>query len=193
METEQKATIPVHKPDIKEKIFFLSSGLLVSVPFTLFFSEFSDSLCVAMPLLFAQVCSSVIFAPFIEEFAKVFPLLYRHGETERSILDLGILVGLGFGVTEFVLYVFTLGASFIARVPGVIFHASSAGITAYGIAKKKPVPFYLISVAFHLANNLLALFSDSFSFLYIPGILVLIATYLLAWRLYRRTSETIVV
>jgi RsiW-degrading membrane proteinase PrsW (M82 family) len=79
METEQKASISLHKPDIKEKIFFFLSGLLVSVPFTLFFSEFSSSLCVAMPLLFAQVCSSVIFAPFIEEVAKVFPLFYRHG------------------------------------------------------------------------------------------------------------------
>jgi RsiW-degrading membrane proteinase PrsW (M82 family) len=191
METEQ-ATIAVHKPNIKEKIFFLSSGLLVSVPFTLFFYEFAGSLCVAMPLFFAQVCSSVIVAPFVEEFAKVFPLIYRHGETERSLLDLGILVGLGFGVTEFALYVFTLGAPVISRVPGVIFHASSAGITAYGIAKKKPVRFYLISVAFHLANNLLALFSSSFALLYIPGLIVLIATYLLAWRLYHRTSETIV-
>ena len=192
METEQKALISVHKPDIKEKIFFLGSGLLMSVPFTLFFSEFSNSMCVAMPLLFAQVCSLVIFAPFIEEVAKVFPLFYRHGETERSLLDLGILVGLGFGVTEFVLYVFTLGAPFIARIPGVIFHASSAGITAYGIAKKKPLPFYLISVAFHLTNNLLALFSSSFPFLYIPGIIVLVAAYLFAWRLYHRTSQTIV-
>jgi RsiW-degrading membrane proteinase PrsW (M82 family) len=191
METEQKATIPLHKPDIREKLFFLISGLLVSVPFTLFFSNFSDSLCVAMPLFFAQVCSSVIFAPFIEELAKVFPLFYRHGETERSLLDLGIIVGLGFGVTEFALYVFALGAPLISRVPGVIFHASSTCITAYGIVKKKPMPFYLIAVAFHLANNFLALLSDSFSF--IPGLLVLIAAYLLAWRLYRRTSETIVV
>jgi RsiW-degrading membrane proteinase PrsW (M82 family) len=191
METEQ-ATISVHKPDIKEKIFFLSSGLLMSVPFTLFFSEFSNSLCVAMPLLFAQVCALVIFAPFIEEVAKVFPLFYRHGETERSLLDLGILVGVGFGVTEFALYVFTLGAPFISRIPGVIFHASSAGITAYGIAKKKPLQFYLIAVAFHLANNLLALFSSEFALLYIPGLIVLVAAYLLAWRLYRRTSETIV-
>jgi RsiW-degrading membrane proteinase PrsW (M82 family) len=193
METEQKAAISVHKPDIKEKIFFFISGLLVSVPFTVFFSEFSNSLCVAMPLLFAQVCSVVIFAPFIEEVAKVFPLFYRHGETERSLLELGILVGLGFGVTEFALYVFALGAPFISRVPGVIFHASSTGITAYGIAKKKPITFYLIAVAFHLANNFLALFSNSFSFLYIPGLIVLIATYLLAWYLYSRTSETIIV
>jgi len=191
METEQ-ATISVHKPDIKEKIFFLSSGLLMSVPFTLFFSDFSNSLCVAMPLLFAQVCALVIFAPFIEEVAKVFPLFYRHGETERSLLDLGILVGVGFGLTEFALYVFTLGVPFISRIPGVIFHASSAAIAAYGIAKKKPLQFYLIAVTFHLANNLLALFSSEFALLYIPGLIVLVATYLLAWRLYRRSSETIV-
>jgi RsiW-degrading membrane proteinase PrsW (M82 family) len=193
MKTEQKATISLHKPDIKEKIFFFLSGLLVSVPFTVFFSGFSDSLCVAMPLLFSQVCSLVIFAPFIEEVAKVFPLFYRHGETERSFLNLGILAGLGFGVTEFALYVFALNAPFISRVPGVIFHASSTCITAYGIAKKKPITFYLIAVAFHLANNLLALLSNSFSFLYIPALFVLVSTYFLAWYLYRRTSETIVV
>lgn len=191
METEE-AIILAHKPDIKEKIFFLSSGLLMSVPFTLFFSEFSNSLCVAMPLLFAQVCALVIFAPFIEEVAKVFPLFYRHGETERSIVDLGILAGVGFGVTEFALYVFTLGSPPLSRIPGIIFHASSAAITAYGIATKKPVQFYLIAVTFHLTNNLLALFASDLALLYIPGIIFLVATYLLAWRLYRRTSETIV-
>ncbi|UCF45475.1 MAG: PrsW family intramembrane metalloprotease [Candidatus Bathyarchaeota archaeon] len=193
METEQRVEISFHKPSIKEKIFFLVSGLIVSVPFTVFLSEFSDSLCVAMPLLFAEVCSLVVFAPFIEELAKVFPLFYRHGETERSILNLGILVGLGFGVTEFALYVFALGAPFISRVAGVIFHASSTGITAYGIAKKKPIQFYLIAVAFHLTNNLFALFSDSFWLFFISGPIVLISTFLLVWHLYRRTSETIVV
>jgi RsiW-degrading membrane proteinase PrsW (M82 family) len=192
METEQKATIRVHKPDIKEKIFFLGSGLLMSVPFTLFVSDFSDSLCVAMPLIVAQVCTLVIFTPFIEEVAKVFPLFYRHGETERSIVDLGILAGVGFGITELVLYVFTLGEPIISRIPGVIFHASSTCITAYGIAKKKPLKFFLIAVAAHLANNLFALFSSTVSFLYIPAVIVLLATYLLAWRLYSRTSETIV-
>ena len=72
METEQKATIPVHKPDIKEKIFFLGAGLLMSLPFTLFFSDLSNTLCVALPLPFAQVCAIVIFTPFIQEVAKVF-------------------------------------------------------------------------------------------------------------------------
>jgi RsiW-degrading membrane proteinase PrsW (M82 family) len=192
METEQKAVIPVHKPDVKEKTFFFISGLLVSVPFTLFFSGFTATLCVALSSFFAEVCSIVIFAPFIEEFAKVIPLFYRHGETERSIVNLAVLTGLGFGITELILYVFTLGAPFISRVPGVIFHASSTCITAYGIATKKPLPFYLIAVAAHLANNLLALFSSEVTFLYILGVAVLVAIYLLAWRLYRRTSETVV-
>jgi RsiW-degrading membrane proteinase PrsW (M82 family) len=191
METAQKTVVSVHKPNVKEKIFFLISGLLVSVPFTLFFSDFADSLCFVLPMFFAEVCSAVIFAPFIEEFAKVFPLYYRHGETERSIMTLAILAGLGFGITEFVLYVFTLNAPFISRVPGLIFHASSAGITAYGIAKKKPLRFYLIAVSLHLANNLFALLGSSL--LYLPGVAVLVATYFLAWRLYQRTSETIVV
>jgi hypothetical protein len=191
MEAEKPAEIAIHKPGVKEKIFFFISGVLVSVPFTLFFSDFTNSLCVALPMLFAEVCSTVIFAPFIEEFAKVFPLFYRHGETERSIVTLAILTGLGFGVTEFVLYVFVLDVFFIARVPGIIFHASSACITAYGIAKKKFVLFYLIAVSLHLANNLFALAGSFISI--IPGLAVLITTYLLAWRLYNRTSETVVV
>lgn len=191
METEQKAVMPVHKPDIKEKIFFFISGLLVSVPFTLFFSGFTDTLCVALPVFFAEVCSVVLFAPFIEEFAKVFPFFYRHGETERSLVNLAILTGLAFGITELILYVTTLGAPFISRVPGVIFHASSACITAYGIAKKNPLLFYLVAVSLHLANNLLALLGTFL--LAIPEITVLVITYLLAWRLYHRTSETVVV
>ena len=192
METKQEAKIAVHKPDIREKIFFLSAGLLMSVPFTLFFSDLSNALCVAMPLLIAQVCAIVIIAPFIEEVAKVFPLFYRHGETERSLLDLGILVGVGFGLTEFALYVFTFDAPVLARIPGVIFHASSACITAYGIAKKRPLQFYLIAVAAHLMYNLLALFSSESSFLLIPSLTVLIAIYIQAWRLYHQTSEKVV-
>jgi RsiW-degrading membrane proteinase PrsW (M82 family) len=191
MGTEQTAVVSVHKPNVKEKIFFFISGLLVSVPFTLFFSDFTDSLCDVLPMFFGQVCSIVIFAPFIEEFAKVFPLYYRHGETERAIVTLAVLTGLGFGVTELVLYVFALDASFISRVPGLIFHASSAGITAYGIAKKKPIVFYLIAVSLHLANNLFALLGASL--LYLPGVAIWVVTFLLARRFYLQTSETIVV
>ena len=65
-----------------------------------------------MPFLHPQFCSIVLLAPVIEELAKVVPLLYRHGENERSIMNLGILTGLGFGITAFVLYPFVLGAPF---------------------------------------------------------------------------------
>ena len=191
MENEQKAELPVHKPDVKEKIFFFLSGLLVSVPFTLFFSGFTDTLCVALPQFLGSLCSTVLFAPFIEEFAKVFPLFYRHGETQRSLVNLAILTGLGFGITELALYVLVLGAPIVARVPGVIFHASSASITAYGITLKKPVVFYLIAVSLHLANNFFALLTNALSF--VPVLTVLVITYFLAWRLYNQTSEKVVV
>ena len=95
MEERHECIIPLHNPSIKEKIFFFISGLLVSVPFALFLAQFYDFL----PLLI----SGVVMAPFIEELAKVFPLFYRHGETQRSIVNLGVLIGLGFGITEFVL------------------------------------------------------------------------------------------
>jgi hypothetical protein len=191
MENEQKVELPVHKPDVKEKIFFFLSGLLVSVPFTLFFSGFTDTLCLALPEFLGSLCSTVLFAPFIEEFAKVFPLFYRHGETQRSIVNLAILTGLGFGITELALYVLVLGVSPVARVPGVIFHASSASITAYGIALKKPLVFYLIAVSLHLANNLFALLTNVLSF--VPVLTVLVISYFLAWRFYGQTSKNVVV
>ena len=119
--------------------------------------------------------------------AKVYPLFYRHGETERSYTVLGILIGLGFGISEFVLYVFFMGVPFVTRIPGIIFHTSSASITAYGVAKKNPLPYYLIAVALHLANNFLALTGDVFSLF--AELLVLITVYLLAWRYYHRASK----
>lgn len=191
MESLQESILSVHKPDTKEKIFFFFSGLLVSVPLTLFFSNFADTLCVALSPIFAEICSIVVFAPFIEEFAKVFPLFYRHGETERSIMILAILTGLGFGITEFMLYVFALGVPFIYRISGVLFHASSAGITAYGIAKRRPLLYYFIAVLLHLVNNLFAVVDTLL--LYLPGVAVLVGALFLAWRFYCRTSESSVV
>jgi RsiW-degrading membrane proteinase PrsW (M82 family) len=180
MEDKRECVIPLHKPSVREKIFFFASGLLVSVPFALFFSQFYG----AVP----AVVATVVFAPFIEEIAKVFPLFYRHGETERSIVNLGILIGLGFGITELVLYVFVLGVSPIDRLPGVIFHASSAGITAYGIAKKNPLPYYLISVGLHVANNFLAV-TSGLTIGLLGELLILVTVYYLAWSLYHKASK----
>jgi RsiW-degrading membrane proteinase PrsW (M82 family) len=180
MQNEKQCVIPVHKPNFKELAFFFSSGILVSIPFTLFFSQFYP--------YFPSALATIILAPFIEELAKVFPLFYRHGETEKSIVKLGILIGLGFGISELVLYVAFLNAPLIARIPGVVFHASSAGVTAYGIAKKNPLPYYLLSVVFHVTNNFFA-YESNLTFGLFADFVVLIAVYFLAWRFYNRASN----
>lgn len=195
---ESRILIPIHRPAFKEKLFFFISGIVTSIPLTLFFNQLADSLIGSLSYEFALLFSIVIFTPFIEEFAKAFPLLYRHGETERSIFILGFLVGLGFGIFEFLTYVFVLGVPFYFRLPAVAFHAATTSITAYGIATKQPLVFYLISVALHFSNNFLAFAR----FLIDPAALigpwsigayaVAVATYLLSWHLYNKTREKIV-
>jgi len=181
MENQRQCVIPLHRPSRREFIFFFASGILVSIPIASFFEGF-------YPTGFSAALLIIILAPFIEEIAKVFPLFFRHGETERSIVTLGLLIGLGFGIAEFVEYVVFVGVPPIARVPGIIFHASSATITAYGIAKKNPLPYYLIATALHIANNFLALLGNVI-FGVFAEVLVLITVYLLAWRFYRAASK----
>jgi hypothetical protein len=177
---------PIHKPKLREYAFFFASGILVSIPFAAFFeSLYPTSTALSAELLI------VVLAPFIEELAKVFPLFYRHGETEQSLVTLGLLIGLGFGIAEFVEYVALVGASPISRLPGIVFHASSAIITAYGVAKKKPIPYYLMAVFLHVANNFVAIVSDFFSVL--TGVLVLITSFLLAWRYWHRARTDVMV
>ena len=194
---EGEVVIPVHRPATKEKLFFFLSGIISSIPLTLFVSQFADALVSSLPPLYAVFFASVIFAPFMEEFAKAFPLLYRHGETSRSIFILGLLVGLGFGLVEFLLYVFVLGFPFVYRLPALLFHGASTSITAYGIATKRAPMFYLIAVALHFANN----FSAFVQFAVDPNALfgpwsigvygVMFTTLYLSWWLYNKTSEKI--
>jgi len=189
--------VPVHRPSLREKLFFLLSGMVSSVPLTLFVSQFVDSLVGSLSLFFAVLFSVVIVSPFVEEFAKAFPLLYRHGETERSIFTLGVFVGLGFGLVEFFIYVFVLGVSPVFRFGGVVFHAASTSITAYGIAKGRAASFYLVSVVLHFSNNFFA-FVFALADITVPlgpwslgTYAVMAATLYLSVGLYRRTSETI--
>ncbi len=179
MENERQCVIPLHKPSHKELIFFFISGILISFPFALVFEQLSSVVSLALTI--------VVLAPFIEELAKVFPLFYRHGETERSIVTLGLLIGLAFGITELVLYVFLAGQPLIVRIPGLIFHSSWAAITAYGIAKKNPLPYYLIAVALHITINFFAL--EALPLGLFVEIVVLVSAYLLAWRYYHQSSK----
>jgi RsiW-degrading membrane proteinase PrsW (M82 family) len=174
-----RCVIPIHKPSFREYAFFFSSGVLVSIPFALFFANFYN--------FFPEALAIIVFAPFIEELGKVFPLFYRHGETERSYIILGLLIGVGFGISEFVLYVGFFGAPFYARIPGVVFHASSAAITAYGIAKKKPLPYYLTAAALHVGNNFFAVVDSFFSLF--GQVVILVSVYLLAYRFYHAASK----
>ena len=186
---ENVVSVSVHRPSLEEKLFFLLSGILTSVPLTLFVGSFTDSLCVVLPIFYAQVCSVAFFTPFVEEFSKAFPLFYRHCETTRSLFTLGFIVGLGFGLTEFLLYVFVLDQSIFVRLPAIFFHAATTSITAYGIGTKRPW-LYFVAVGLHFTINFAALFS--FSVWILVGPITLSVTYLLSWYLYKRTSETVV-
>lgn len=175
--------IPLHKPSVREYLFFFASGILVSIPFAVFFESI-------YPFSFAIL--TVVVAPFIEEIAKVFPLFYRHGETERSLVTLGLLIGLGFGIAEFFEYIIFAHSPIIASIPHIIFHSSSATITSYGIAKKNPTPYFIIAIGLHMINNFFALAADILSIF--VQLLVLLAVYLLAWKYYHLASkENIVV
>lgn len=185
---EDRISISLHEPNVQEKLFFLLSGVIISVPFTLFIASFTDSLCLVLPLFYAQVCSIAIFTPFIEEFAKAYPLFYRHGETKKSLFTLGFIVGLGFGLSEFLLYVSVLNVSWFVRLPGLFFHAASTSITAYGIATEKPITYYLFSVFLHFLINFSALFTSVW---YLIAPITLSIAFALSYNLYKKSTTRI--
>jgi RsiW-degrading membrane proteinase PrsW (M82 family) len=190
---QKEVIIKLHKPDASEMIFFFLCGVIISIPLTLFIYQYTDTLLVGLNTFTAALISRALFAPFIEEFAKAYPLFYRHGETQRSIFNLAILVGLGFGIVELLTYVTMLGVPIGYRIPGLFFHPASTSVTAYGIAIKRPLPFYLIAVFFHFANNYLSLILPDFSFQVLGSILVVGMTVFMSWQLRTKTKEKIVV
>jgi hypothetical protein len=188
--TQDEVIIKLHKPNASETLFFFLCGVIMSVPLTLFVAQYANSLLVGLDAFYAALISTAVFAPLIEEFSKAFPLFYRHGETERSIFNLALWVGLGFGIIEMLTYVTVLGSSVIERLPGLLFHPASASITAYGIATKRPLPFYAIAVALHFSNNLLAL-ANPFP---ISGTIAIVGiTLFTSWQLHNKTKEKIVI
>jgi RsiW-degrading membrane proteinase PrsW (M82 family) len=185
----KECVIPIHRPKPAEMAFFFSCGIIMSVSITLVVVSLLNPLITIFNPLIASVISTAIFAPFIEEFSKVFPLYYRHGETQRSILNLAIMVGVGFAIIEMLEYVFLFGTPVFLRIPGLFFHPSSTAIAAYGIATKKPVPFYLLAVSLHFGANFLAIVNP----LPISGsILVVGLTVFLAYRFYGRAKEKMI-
>ncbi len=182
----KECVIPIHRPKPTELVFFFSCGIIMSVSITLVVVSLLDPLVATFGSFIASVISTAVFAPFVEEFSKVFPLYYRHGETQRSIFKLAVMVGLGFAIVELLEYVILFQTPLPFRIPGLFFHPSSTAIAAYGIATKKPVPFYLLAVSLHFSANFLAIVNP----LPISGsILVVGLTVFLAYTFYNKTKE----
>jgi RsiW-degrading membrane proteinase PrsW (M82 family) len=182
----EECVIPIHRPKPTEMIFFFTCGIIMSVSITLTVVSLLDPLLGSLDTLTATLISTAVFAPFVEEFSKVFPLYYRHGETQRSVLNLAIMVGLGFAIVELLEYVFLLGTPVFDRLLGLLFHPSSTVIAAYGIATRKTLPFYLLAVSLHFGANFLAII---FPF---PSVLVIVLTVFLAYVLYSKTKERMI-
>jgi RsiW-degrading membrane proteinase PrsW (M82 family) len=188
-----EVAIKLHKPDAGEMLFFFLCGVIISTPLTLFVYQYTDSLLVGLNSFTITLISRAFFAPFIEEFAKAYPLFYRHGETQRSIFNLAILVGLGFGLVELLTYVSVLNVPIIYRLPGLFFHPASAAVTAYGIATKQPIPLYLTAVFLHFVSNYLALALTDLTIQLLGSIFVTSITVFIFWQLRSRTKEKIVI
>jgi len=176
-----------HRPSLNEKIFFFISGFITSAPFPFLVTSLASYFLVLnLPELSAQLISIVVIAPILEEFAKAYPLFYRHGETEKSLMTLGFLTGLGFGLAEFLFYVFVIGVPVFIRIPGLIFHSTNTAVTAYGIGKNKSLFYYLIAVGLHSLSNFSAITGNLWLWGSIGAIII---SYILAKILYRRAKE----
>ena len=186
---QKECVIPIHRPNNTELLFFFACGVIMSVPITLIFAALADPLLVGLEESVATIISVAIFPPFIEEFSKIFPLYYRHGETQRSIMQLALAVGLGFGFVEMITYGVIFGVGILSfRVLGLLFHPASTAIAAYGIATKRPLSYYALAVALHFLNNFLAI-TDPLPIISL-SILIVGVTVWIALSLYRKTKET---
>jgi RsiW-degrading membrane proteinase PrsW (M82 family) len=165
--------------------FFLASGVIASIPMALFFEESTSPLSHFLPSIEAEVLVIAVLAPLIEEFAKAYPLFYRHGESQKSLWTMGLLVGFGFGIVEFFEYVLLLGVSPWVRLPGIFFHAALTSTVAYGIAAKRSALFYLLAVFLHASVNFLAV-SDGPVLIYS---ILLGTAYALAFIFYTKSSD----
>jgi RsiW-degrading membrane proteinase PrsW (M82 family) len=177
--------------ELGKKAFFFLSGVLISVALTSHVRSFVDPLLLKISLFRGQRWTLIkpfratLITPFLEEFAKAYPIMYRSDDKERSLFTLGSLVGLGFGIAESIVYVSTGRASIYERLLPTLFHAASTAIVAYGITKDRPIRSYLASVTLHSLHNL------SFV-LNIPWIIstypILLATFSISVYLHRKTS-----
>jgi RsiW-degrading membrane proteinase PrsW (M82 family) len=188
MENSQSTTVPLHHPGTLEMSSFFVQGLIVSVAISVFLETLArDYVAVTIPGDIGYIILVTVFAPVIEEFTKIFPLLNRHAETEKSIVKLGFLSGLGFGLAEFLVYVVYFSAPIAVRLPEMFFHAANTSLVAYGVAKHKFMMYYGLAVFFHFANNALTFAGDIW---FIGGLGIIALVYYLAYDVYSKSSDS---
>lgn len=179
---EKQEDLEKHVPNLKERIYFFALGPLLAIPLSIFYQNFLDTYLTKFfseTLVFSVIV--VIVAPLIEELLKAVPLLYRHIEVKKSIMNLAIYLGVGFGLSELILYVVNYNVPLRSRIPSLIFHPVSAIIIAYGINKGQTLKFFLVSLFFHSGSNYIKLVQPAWTL----GWLILnIIAVILAVRLY---------
>ncbi len=177
----------VHRPGVKEYLYYFVQGLIISVALTFFFENMARGLVTDFfSTQMAGFVLIVVLAPIIEEYFKVYPLFSRHAETARSQIRLGFFSGLGFGISEFFVYVFLVGAPVSVRLPGLLFHAASTSIAASGFSKHQFLQFYAIAVILHAVNNFFAELGDIWFF---GGLATVLLAYILAYREYSTAED----
>jgi RsiW-degrading membrane proteinase PrsW (M82 family) len=165
-----------------ERAFFFLSGIIVGVPIAVFFELISHQ-------WFTSLGVVTIVAPVVEEFAKANPLFYRYERPGKSLVRLGLLAGLGFGLAEFLVYI-RGGVPFFVRLPAIGFHAAGTSIVGYGVYKRSTLKYYLLAVSLHFLNNFFATLG---LFWLVGGLGATLASYYIAWKFYRLAPETQVI
>ncbi|TRO49402.1 hypothetical protein E2P47_01340 [Candidatus Bathyarchaeota archaeon] len=193
---KNQISIPLHSPSWKEKMFFFISGAIIGIPVNVYFHSTIIDALIGIPPFYELLISELILAPFIGEFAKLFGLLYRHGETEKSLFNLAILAGLGFGIVEFIILTIDRCMSLFLCFPRIFFHPFAVAITVYGLVKHQTLKYYLVAVLLHFLYNLSiffivpeSLFATSAAF--IISILIVLITYFFAKKLESKTKNKI--
>jgi RsiW-degrading membrane proteinase PrsW (M82 family) len=163
-----------------ERLFFFLTGTVIGVPVSAFFESVAH-------LWFGHLGVATVVAPIVEEFAKASPVLYRYERSPRSLMILGFLSGLGFGVAEFLMYI-VMGVPPLIRLPAIGFHAAGTLIIAYGVSRRQTLKYYSLAVALHFLNNFFAALGLLWL---IGGLGATVASYIIAYRLFRRPVQPV--
>jgi RsiW-degrading membrane proteinase PrsW (M82 family) len=184
-------SLDIKRLELRKKVFFFLSGVLISVALTSYIRRFIEPLLYKIPLFKGQRWTLIapfrktVITPFLEEFAKAYPIMYRSDDKDRTLFTLGLLVGLGFGVAESIVYVSLGRASMVVRLLPTLFHAASTAIVAYGIMRDRPIRSYFAAVGLHSLHNLSLVLGITWIISTYP---ILLATFSIAVYLYRKTS-----